>query len=54
MTNFTFMGRRWQRRPASGAQDSAPVRTAKRRERRILPPASSDDEAGLARLRHRR
>jgi len=53
MSAFTFMGRRWQGRPATGAQDSALLSTAKRRERRILPPASSGAEAGLDRLRSR-
>jgi hypothetical protein len=53
MTNFTLMGRRWERRPASGEQESAGSCTAKRRERRILQPASSGDEAAPLRLRNR-
>ena len=42
-----LLGRRWQRRQAGGAQDSI-RHTAKRRERRILPPATSG--AGAAGL----
>ena len=42
-----FLGRRWQRSQASGAQDSI-RHTAKRRERRILlPAASGEGGAGL-------
>jgi hypothetical protein len=45
---LTFLGRRWQRRQAGGAQDSA-YRTDKRRPSSILPPAAAT--FGGARLR---
>ena len=47
-TTRAFLGRRWQRRQAGGAQDSASS-TDKRRPRRILPPSASG--AGGAGLR---
>src|SRR5581483_6179026 len=43
-----FLGRRWQGSQASGARDSARG-TAKRRERRIAPPAASADGGGRLR-----
>jgi hypothetical protein len=42
-----LLGRRWQRSQAGSAQDSI-RHTAKRRERRILPPATAGE--GVAEL----